>query len=116
MKKVMSLLMTVAMLAMMCSTVFGFSGIEPTVTAPNGANDTASTIIGVMQWFGYAIAIGMLVFIGIKYVMASANEKADLKNALIRYVVGAVLIVFAVTIAGWVFSLNGGGAAKGNVC
>lgn len=116
MKKVMSLLMTVAMLAMMCSTVFGFSGIEPTVTAPNGANDTASTIIGVMQWFGYAIAIGMLVFIGIKYVMASANEKADLKNALIRYVIGAVLIVFAVTIAGWVFSLNGGGAAKGNVC
>ena len=106
MKKVMSLLMTVAMLAMMCSTVFGFSGIEPTVTAPNGANDTASTIIGVMQWFGYAIAIGMLVFIGIKYVMASANEKADLKNALIRYLVGAVLIVFAVTIAGWVFSLK----------
>ena len=106
MKKVMSLLMTVAMLAMMCSTVFGFSGIKPTVTAPNGANDTASTIIGVMQWFWYAIAIGMLVFIGIKYVMASANEKADLKNALIRYVVGAVLIVFAVTIAGWVFSLK----------
>ena len=106
MKKVMSLLMTVAMLAMMCSTVFGFTGIDPTASAPAGANDTANTIIGVMQWFGYAIAIGMLVFIGIKYVMASANEKADLKNALIRYVVGAVLIVFAVTIAGWVFSLK----------
>ncbi len=106
MKKVMSLLMTVAMLAMMCSTVFGFTGITPTVTAPSGAGNTAGTIIGAMQWFGYAIAIGMLVFIGIKYVMASANEKADLKNALIRYVIGAVLIVFAVTIAGWVFTLE----------
>ena len=107
MKKVWSLLMTAAILAMMCGTVFGgYSGIDPNVTAPTDAGETANTIIGTMQWFGYAIAIGMLVFIGIKYVMASANEKADLKNALIRYVIGAVLIVFAVTIAGWVFSLN----------
>ncbi len=115
MKKFMSVLMTIAMLAMMCcNVVFAYSSITPKVEAPGGADTTAGTIIGAMQWFGYAIAIGMLVFIGIKYVMASANEKADLKNALIRYVIGAVLIVFAVTIAGWVFSLNGGGAAKGN--
>lgn len=107
MKKVMSVLMAIAMLFMMYTAVFAdYSGITPTVSAPDGAGDTAGTIIGVMQWFGYAIAIGMLVFIGIKYVMASANEKADLKNSLIKYVIGAVLIVFAVTIAGWVFSLK----------
>ena len=109
MKKVMSILMAVAMLFVMYGAVFAsYTGIKPTPTAPDGAGDTAGTIIGVMQWFGYAIAIGMLVYIGIKYIMASANEKADLKQALIKYVVGAILIVFAVTIAGWVFSLNGG--------
>ena len=59
-----------------------------------------------MQWIGYAIAIGMLVFVGIKYVMASANEKADLKNSLIKYVIGAVLIAGAVTIAGWIFAIQ----------
>lgn len=106
MKKVISVLMTVAMLFMMCTAVSAYSGIQPSVSAPEGAATTAGTIIGVMQWFGYAIAVGMLVYIGIKYIMASANEKADLKNALIKYVIGAVIIVFAVSIAGWVFSLK----------
>lgn len=106
MKKIMSVLMAVAMLFMMCTAVFAYSGINPSVSAPSGAGTTAGTIIGVMQWFGYAIAVGMLVYIGIKYIMASANEKADLKNALIKYVIGAVIIVFAVSIAGWVFSLK----------
>ena len=108
MKKVMSILMAVAMLFMMYGSVFAdYSlGENPVVQAPGDAGSKAATIIGFMQWFGYAIAVGMLVYIGIKYIMASANEKADLKQALVKYVLGAVLIVFAVSIAGWVFSLS----------
>lgn len=83
----------------------GFSGITGGAKAPGNAADTANAIIGAMQWIGYAIAIGMLVFIGIKYVMASANEKADLKNSLIKYVIGAILIAGAVTIGGWIFKI-----------
>ena len=79
-----------------------------TPNQPTGAGSTVGIIVGTLQWVGYAIAVGMLVFIGIKYVMASANEKADLKQSLVKYVIGAVLIVFATTIAKWVFSLNGG--------
>ena len=108
MKKVMSVLMAVSMLFMMYGSVFAYSIDAPKVQAPGDASNIAGTIIGFIQWFGYAIAVGMLVYIGIKYIMASANEKADLKQALIKYVVGAILIVFAVSIAGWVFSLSGG--------
>lgn len=78
--------------------------VNPTPT-PVG-NDTANAIIGAMKWIGYAIAIGMMVFIGIKYVMASADEKADLKNALVKYFIGAILIALASTIAGWIFNLT----------
>lgn len=78
--------------------------VNPTPT-PVGS-DTASKVIGAMQWIGYAIAIGMLVYIGIKYVIASADEKADLKNALVKYFIGAILIASAVTIAGWIFNLT----------
>ena len=35
--------------------------------------------------------------------MASANEKADLKNSLVRYVIGAVLIAGGTTLASWLF-------------
>ena len=113
MKEVMSILMAVAMLFVMYGGVFAFSGITAKPSAPSGAAGIAGTVIGVMKWFGYAIAIGMLVYIGIKYIMASANEKADLKNALIKYVIGAVIIVFAVNIADWIFSITGP-VAEGN--
>ena len=108
MKKVMSILMAIAVLFVMYGGVFAYGEITPSYTVSEGDAMASKirTIIGTMQWVGYAIAVGMLVFIGIKYVMASANEKADLKQALIKYVIGAIIIVFATTIAGWVFSLK----------
>lgn len=112
MKKVMSILMAVAMLFAMYGGVFAYNGITATPSAPGDAGDIAGTIIGVMKWFGYAIAVGMLVYIGIKYIMASANEKADLKNALVKYVIGAVIIIFAVNIADWIFSINNTAAGE----
>lgn len=93
-------------MALMVSSASAFTGISTIPTAPDTAAITASNIIGYIQWIGYAIAVGMLVYIGIKYVMASANEKADLKNSLIKYVIGAVLIVGGVTIAGWIFLIK----------
>lgn len=78
--------------------------VDDTAIKGSGAGTTASMVLGAMQWIGYAIAVGMLIYIGIKYVMASADEKANLKNAMIRYIIGAVLIAGGVTIAGWIFS------------
>ena len=43
----------------------------------------------------------MLIYIGIKYTMSAANEKADLKRGLINFVIGAVIIAGAATICGW---------------
>ena len=113
MKKFMSVLMTVLML---CSS-FSIVLAEDTVTAPpvtghlfgeSGATTFVSGLLGTVQFVGYAIAIGMLIYVGIKYVMASANEKADLKNAMIKYVIGAILIAGASTIAGWFFTVGQG--------
>lgn len=64
------------------------------VTAQNPVNK----ILGTIQWVGYAIAVGMLIYIGIKYVIASPDEKASLKGALVKYVTGALLVAAAATI------------------
>lgn len=104
MKKTISIVMAL-MMVLACTSVFAFSGIGGEVTAPAGAEATANTIIGVIKWIGYAIAVGMLVYVGIKYIMASANDKAEIKNALIKYVLGAILIAGAPTIAEWVFAI-----------
>lgn len=78
--------------------------VNPTPT-PIG-NDKANAIIGALRWVGYIIAVGMMVYIGIKYVMASADEKADLKSSLVKYFIGAILITLAATIVGWIFNLT----------
>jgi TRAP-type C4-dicarboxylate transport system permease small subunit len=68
--------------------------IDPTMS------DKVAQILGAIRWFGYAIALGMLLYIGIKYMMSAANEKADLKKGSINYVIGAVVVVAASTIFG----------------
>lgn len=65
----------------------------------------ATKILGAFQWVGYAIGVGILAFLGVKYVLASADEKADLKGAFVKYSIGAGLIIFASTIATIIFNL-----------
>lgn len=91
-----------------CSQVCALDGIgiNPTPGGEvDGLNSTAGSIIGTMQWIGYALAIIMMVYIGIKYITSSADDKASLKGTAWKYVLGAVLITSAVTIANWIYNL-----------
>ncbi len=109
MKKVMSLVLTFALLMSMTATVFALpAGLSPDtgVVSSGKAGNIASNALGIVQWFGYALAIGMLLFIGIKYMMASANEKADLKKGSINYVIGAILVAAASAIVGVVVEIG----------
>lgn len=57
-----------------------------------------STVLGYIQVIGTFIAVGVLMFLGIKYMTASANEKADVKKSIIPYIIGAVVLLAAVNI------------------
>ena len=100
MKKVVSILLTLAMMATMMSVAMATN--MPGISQTTIAEGAVSKILGLLQWIGYAFAIGMLIYIGIKYTMSAANEKADLKKGLINFVIGAVLIAGAATVCGWV--------------
>ena len=107
MKKFISVLMTIAMVLGMGTIVFAEGG--PTIPKPTGGtklNNMGNKVLGYVQWFGYAVAVGMLLYIGIKYMMASANEKADLKKGSISYVIGAVIVVTASTLFGLLSSIG----------
>ena len=64
------------------------------------AGNIAGTVLGAIKWIGVAIAIGMLMFLGIKYITSSPEGKADLKKQLGVYVLGFVLLVGATVIVG----------------
>ena len=80
---------------------------EPGLPGGNNNQLTKATnaVIGSMMWIGYACAIGMVVYIGIKYVLASADEKASLKGMLVKVVIGSFIIVLSLQITNLLISM-----------
>ena len=56
----------------------------------------ANNIIGLFQALGSIVSVLALVLIGIKYMMGSVEEKAEYKQTMIYYIIGAIL-VFAIS-------------------
>lgn len=100
-KKFISMLITISLLTGMSATVFAgglmssFFGTEIVATVGSTSGDIggmASDVLGFLQYVGFAIAIGMTVYAGMKYMMSAANEKAELKESSIRLVIGAIIV------------------------
>lgn len=98
-------------LAVVMISVSSFATITPSSFVPsNPSNVSAITnlggqIIGVVRTVGVLVAVVILLILGIKYMMGSAEEKADYKKSMIPYIVGAVLIFGASAIAGIVYDM-----------
>lgn len=75
------------------------------VSNVEGVKALGNQIIGVVRTVGVLVAVVILLILGIKYMMGSAEEKADYKKSMIPYLVGAVLIFAASTIAGIVYDM-----------
>lgn len=98
---------------------FGTGTIDPSQTSI--IQGMGGQIIGVVRTVGVLVAVVILLILGIKYMVGSAEEKADYKKSMIPYLVGAVLIFAASTIAGIVYDMavaldigNTGSGASGH--
>jgi len=67
--------------------------------------ELGQAIVTIMQTIGIVVAVVVLLVLGIKYMMGSAEEKAEYKKTMIPYVVGAVLIFASTTIVNIVYQL-----------
>ena len=115
-KKTMKILTTVAtivlILSMGASIVYGATK-PPDIKAVEGAGVSevktlGGKLMGVLQTAGVVISVIILIVLGIKYMMGSAEEKAEYKKTMIPYLVGAILIFAASTIASIIFSFANG--------
>ena len=108
-KKTMKILITVLCFAMITSlsvSVFASSWINLTTNDnPPGKNTitgVGSNIVSILRVVGMVISIIIIMILGIKYMMGSAEEKAEYKKNFVPFIVGAILLfaasVFAKTI------------------
>ena len=61
-------------------------------------NTDASSIFKILSTIGVILSVIIGGILGIKFMMASAEDKAQIKEMLIPYIVGCVVIYGAVTI------------------
>ena len=79
------------------------SGEFDGATNPSGSDKIRSilgTILSVVRTIAVGISIIIITFLGIKYMSAAPSEKANIKNQLITFTIGAVVVVGAVNIIG----------------
>ena len=72
---------------------------------PKEVLNLGKTIVSIMQTVGIVVAVVVLLVLGIKYMMGSAEEKAEYKKTMIPYLVGAILIFASTTIVNVVYNI-----------
>ena len=110
--KILTVLIIIATIATMMSTVFatGAAGVLKDLNGNTGAatavTKTANNIIGIVQVICYAAAVIMLVILGVKFITASPEAKADIKKSAIMYVIGAIIVFAAGALLGVISNLS----------
>ena len=114
--KIMSALLIITMLlASIGSVVFADTASsvlnqmnQAQNSSVNGTNEITTLggrIVGIVQVVGVIVAVIIILIIGIKYMLGSAEEKAEYKKTMIPYLVGAVLIFAGSTIVNAVYNI-----------
>ena len=111
--KILTTIATILLIISMGASVVYADGITPDKLKPSyqGTGDIQTVgqkIMGIINTVGVVIAVVILMILGIKYMMGSAEEKAEYKKTMIPYIIGAVLIFGATTIANAVFNFANG--------
>lgn len=76
---------------------------------PNGkVGNVINAVISLIQYVGSGISIITVTWLGIRYMLASSNEKADLKKQGIPIVIGCVLLFGAVNLVGIIADFGDG--------
>ncbi len=110
--KILIVLIIIATIATMMSTVFaeGASEVLGKLTgdtkAATAVTATANNIIGIVQVICYAAAVIMLIYLGVKFITASPEGKAEIKKSAIIYVIGAVIVFAAGALLGVISNLS----------
>ena len=115
--KVISVIAIVLMLACVCTSVFA-TGRQVDIGQIQSKGNISDNSIDAMESLGgtiikyitnaaMVIAVVMVAALGIKYMVGSAEEKAEYKKSLLPLLIGAILVFGAAAIARVIVGLAG---------
>ena len=110
--KIMSIALLVMVMLTSILTISTYAIISPNDVSASiddtiGATEITQLggkIIGAVRVFGVVASVLILVVLGVKYMLASPEGKADYKSNMITYIIVAVLIFGATQVASLVYN------------
>ena len=110
-KKVAKLLSVLAIVVVLLSVTTSAFALTPKdmqgkdgVTGTQEITDAGNAVIGILQTVGIVLSVVILIVLGIKYMMGSAEERAEYKKTLFPYLIGAVLIFGVANLTSVIYS------------
>lgn len=107
-KKIIISIITIVICLMMFIPSFVFAGTGTSGASTTDLNSIYQTsnggfgddklqtrtgnILGLIQVIGYVTAIAMAVVMGIRYILAAPEGKADLKKTMVPYIIGCIIL------------------------
>lgn len=116
--KIISTVLMVMILISVATTAFAAKMTGPGVLTGDDSTDTSgiqklgNRIITILSSIGMVVSVVVLIALGIKYMIGSAEEKAEYKKTLLPYLIGAGLVFAASVIAQVVFNFMNGISAS----
>ena len=98
--KIVTFVVIISALLSAVNMVLGVTIPTGTTAAADQLSNITSNVIGIAQFICYAAAVIMLMGLGIKYITAAPEAKADIKKMAVYYVIGAILVFAAGTVLG----------------
>lgn len=80
------------------------SNIKGTEVDTERMENIGGQVVTIVSVAGSIIAVVVLVVLGIKYMMGSAEEKAEYKKTLLPYIIGAGFVFAASALAGIIYT------------
>jgi hypothetical protein len=67
--------------------------------------EITNTVLGAIYYFGVFVSVGGLMILGIKYMAGSTQEKAEYKETMGPYILGAVLLFGGINILKLIYTI-----------
>lgn len=99
-KILLVIILFICVFSIATSSYASLPDIKPNTSAPgvSQVKSVAEMVLGIAQILGLAVAVVMMVVLAIKYMSAAPGEKANVKQSLIIFVIGALLLFAGATV------------------
>lgn len=107
-KIIMVIIAILSILLIFSNNALATGPIDPGILKASYTDSTeiqnmAGRIMGIIRNVAVVAGVIILMVIGVKFILGSAEEKAEYKKSLIPLVVGVVLVMAATTIVSFLF-------------